>query len=208
MAIIQTESMIRATEINNLVSLLSNIKDKIDEDKVKLKNCLIQLNGVLERYYTYQDTQLHTAEKLKSDILILERKKTNSLSADPRCNVHDIAEDTRSLIDSIIDEIKALGIPKRKEADDHSVNVSVLQNQKQSQHQDVVVSILLEATKDELTGRQRKEILEIVNNSKTPEEARKSIFDKLKEYGEGVSASIVANMLTNPSVWSTIGSLL
>ena len=188
--------------------LLSNIKDKVDEDKVILKNCLIQLNGVLERYYTYQDTQLHTAEKLKSDILILERKKTNSLGADPRCNVHDIAEDTRSLIDSIVDEIKALGIPKRKETDDHSVNVSVSQNQKQSQHQDVIVNILLEAIKDELTGRQRKEIIEIANNSKTPEEARKNIFDKLKEYGEGVSASIVANILTNPNVWSTIGSLL
>ena len=200
--------MLRSTEINNLVLLLSNIKDKVDEDKVILKNCLIQLNGVLERYYTYQDTQLHTAEKLKSDILILERKKTNSLGADPRCNVHDIAEDTRSLIDSIVDEIKALGIPKRKETDDHSVNVSVSQNQKQSQHQDVIVNILLEAIKDELTGRQRKEIIEIANNSKTPEEARKNIFDKLKEYGEGVSASIVANILTNPNVWSTIGSLL
>ena len=200
--------MLRSTEINNLVLLLSNIKDKVDEDKVILKNCLIQCNGVLERYYTYQDTQLHTAEKLKSDILILERKKTNSLGADPRCNVHDIAEDTRSLIDSIVDEIKALGIPKRKETDDHSVNVSVSQNQKQSQHQDVIVNILLEAIKDELTGRQRKEIIEIANNSKTPEEARKNIFDKLKEYGEGVSASIVANILTNPNVWSTIGSLL
>lgn len=101
-----------------------------------------------------------------------------------------------------------MGIPKRKEADSHSVNVSVSQNQKQSQHQDVIVNILLEAIKDELTGRQRKEIIEIAASSKTPEEARKSIFDKLKEYGEGVSASIIANILTNPSVWSTIGSLL
>jgi hypothetical protein len=70
------------------------------------------------------------------------------------------------------------------------------------------VSILLESIKDELTGRQRKEVLEIAKNSATPEEAHKGIWEKLKEFGADVSANIVANILTNPNVWSTLGALL
>ena len=108
----------------------------------------------------------------------------------------------------LFSEVKALGIPTNKPADDHSVNVSVSQNQKQSQHQDVIVNILLDAIKDELTGRQQKEILEIAKNSETPEEARKSIIDKIKGFGDDVAANIIANILTNPSVWSTLGALI
>lgn len=58
MAIVKTPTMQREEEGRNLVTLLSNLKEKVDEDKVNLKNCILQLNGVLERYYTLQDTQL------------------------------------------------------------------------------------------------------------------------------------------------------
>lgn len=208
MAVIKSPTQIREEQARGLISLLIDIKAKIVEDKTILKNALIHLNGVLERFYDYKDTQLRTAEKLKSNILVLERKKCDKITLEPRCNVHDIAEDTISLIDDIISEVKALGIPTKKAIDDHSVNVSVSQNQKQSQHQDFIVNILLDAIKDELTGRQQKEIFEIAKNSDTPEEARIGILDKIKEFGEDVSANIVANLLTNPSVWSIIGSIL
>lgn len=199
--------MLRAEAINNFTTLLYSIKEKVNEDKVNLKNCIIQLNGILERYYNYQNTQLSTAQKLKANILILEKKKCSAINSDARCNIHDIAEDTKTLIDIVICEVKALGIPKRKEAEDHSLNVSVSQTQEQNQHQSVIVNNLLEAVKDELTGKQRKEILEIAKG-KTPEEARKSIYERIKEYGSDISASIVANLLTNSEVWCVLGSLL
>ena len=208
MAIVKTPTMQREEEGKNLITLLSCLKEKVDEDKVNLRNCILHLNGVLERYYTYQDTQLSTADKLKRNIVLLEHKKCDTINSEPRCNVHDIAEDTRSLIDSVISEVKALGIPRKNTSEDHSVNVNVSQNQEQNQHQEVIVKILLEAVKDELTGRQRKEVLEIAKNSATPEEARKGIWEKLKEFGADVSANIVANILTNPNVWSTLGALL
>ena len=212
MALIKSPTQIREEQTHGLISLLNEIKMKVDEDKVNLKNLVVQLNGILERFYDPQDTQLSTANKLKRYILILERKKCESISSDPRCNIHDIAEDTRSLCDSIIAEVKAIGIPIRNSGTDKSVNVNTTvtqsQEQHQNQHQDVIIKILLEAAKDELTGKQRKELLEIAENTKDPQEAHKSIFAKLKGFGEDVAANIVANILTNPQVWQNLGSLL
>ncbi len=212
MAIVKSPTQIREEQAQGLISLLKGIKENVVEEKVNLKNALIQLNGVLERFYDYQDTQFSTADKLKRSILILEKKKCDSLSSEPRCNVHDIAEDTRTLCDTIIAEVKALGIPTRKGLNDKSVNVNTTvtqsQEQRQSQQQDVIVKILLEAAKDELTGKQRKELLAIAEETLDPQEARKSIFTKLKEFGEDVAANIVANIITNPQVWQNIGSLL
>lgn len=211
MGVIKSPTQIREEQTRGLISLLNNIKDNVNEDRVNLKNVVIQLNGVLERFYDPFSTQLSTATKLKNYILILEKKKCSSTS-DTRCNVHDIAEDTISLIDNIVEEVKAVGLPDRKTVNDKSVNVNttVTQNQEQhqSQQQDVVVKILLEAAKDELNGKQRKELLAIVENAENPKEVHKRIVEKLKEFGIDISANIVANVLTNPTVWSSLSSLL
>ena len=139
MAIVKTPTQIREEQTQGLLSLLNDIKSRVDEDKVTLKNVVLQLNGILERFYDSYDTQLVTADKLKRHILILERKKCETLSSEPRCNIHDIAEDARSLCDTIISEVKALGLPTQKNANDKSVNVNttVTQNQEQSQNQDL-----------------------------------------------------------------------
>lgn len=212
MSIVKSPTQIREEQAQGLISLLSEIKSKVDEDKVNLKNCLIQLNGYLERFYDYQNTQLSTADKLKRYILLLEKKKCNSISSEPRCNIHDIAEDTRTLCDTIIAEIKAIGIPTQKTVNDNSVNVNTTvtqsQEQKQNQQQEVIVKILLEAAKDELTGKQRKELLAIAEKTKDPQIAHKRILAKLKEFGEDVAANIVANIMTNPQIWQNLGSLL
>lgn len=89
-----------------------------------------------------------------------------------------------------------------------SQNQKQHQEQNQKQEQDIIVDILLESVKDELTGKQRKELLAIAKAAKDLKEAHKGILEKLKEYGENVSASIVANILTNPDVMTTLGSLL
>lgn len=212
MAIVKSPTQIREEQEHGVISLLTDIKKKIDEDIVNLKNVLIQLNGILERFYNPQDTQLTTADKLKRYILILEKKKCNAISSEPRCNVHDIAVDTITLCDTIIAEIKALGIPTRKSVNDNSVNVHTnvtqSQDQKQSQRQEVIIKILIEAVKDELTGKQRKELLEITKETMDPKEAHKSILNKLKEFGKGVSANIIANIMTNPLVWQNLGTLV
>lgn len=211
MAVIKSPTQIREEQERGLISLLNDIKATVDEDKVNLKNALVHLNGILERFYDYKDTQLRTAEQLKSYILILERKKSSSTS-DPRCNVYDIAEDTKVLIDNIVAEVKALGLPERKTTLDKSVNVNTTVSQNQEQHQnqkqDIIVKILLEAVKDELTGKQWKELLAVAKETKDPKMTRKNIMEKIKGFGDNVAANIVANIFTNPEVWQCLGSLM
>lgn len=82
-----------------------------------------------------------------------------------------------------------------------NINVNQHQSQHQNQNQDQVVGIFLEAIKDEITGKQLKELKSIVNDEPNPEKARSKILDKVKSWGESISASILANIITNPTIW-------
>lgn len=82
--------------------------------------------------------------------------------------------------------------------------VTVQQNQhvEQSQSQEIAINIFLESIKDELTGKQIKEIKAIVTEEPEPEKAKSKIIEKLKGFGENVLSNIVANVITNPTIWS------
>lgn len=82
------------------------------------------------------------------------------------------------------------------------LNVNQTQSQTQSQEQKIVVDVFLEAIKDELTGKQFRELKDIAKDEIDPKKARNKILDKIKSWGEGISESIVANIITNPNVWS------
>ena len=62
--------------------------------------------------------------------------------------------------------------------------------------------LFLEAIKDDLTGRQIREIKDVISESGSDKEkARDGIIEKLKSFGSDVAANIVANILTNPIIW-------
>lgn len=205
MGVIKSPTQIREEQTRGLISLLNNIKDNVDEDRVNLKNVVIQLNGVLERFYDSFSTQLSTATKLKNYILILEKKKCSSTS-DTRCNVHDIAEDTISLIDAVVEEVKTVGLPDRKTACDKSVNVNttVTQNQEQSQKQSQEVNLLVDLLKNSLAPYQLEELKEVAKSDMPTSEKRQTLMDKILSFGSNVGASVLANILTNPAVYSCL----
>lgn len=62
--------------------------------------------------------------------------------------------------------------------------------------------MFLDAIKDDLTGRQIKELKEVVIKTDNDlEKARPRIVEKLKSFGADVASNIVANILTNPTIW-------
>lgn len=71
----------------------------------------------------------------------------------------------------------------------------------QSQNQSQTVQIFFEAIKDELTGKQQKELKSIVDEDLEPETKRTKIIDKIKSFGIDTLSNIVANIATNPAVW-------
>ena len=79
------------------------------------------------------------------------------------------------------------------------VEVNNIQSQQQSQTFQLIVDII----NDELTGRQQKELKDIIASKADAETKRKSIFDKIKSFGTDVASNIVANILTNPSIYGS-----
>ena len=196
---------------NNIIAILDHKRDLVEEDRDTLASVIIGLQNLLERYYTKDNAFVKQAEVLHSYIIALQSSKKDQYPLYTRCNTKDIAFDLKALIDAVKDEIATVGLPnspKTNVSKGIQITNNLNQSQTQSQEQNVIAKILLEAVKDELTGKQRKELLAIAQESKDPQEAHKGIKEKLKEYGESVSASIVANILTNPDVWATLGSLL
>lgn len=80
-------------------------------------------------------------------------------------------------------------------------NVNNTNSQSQNQEQSLAIDMFLEAIKDDLTGKQIKELREVLAASGNDEEkARSGIIEKLKSFGSDVAANIVANILTNPII--------
>lgn len=112
-------------------------------------------------------------------------------------------DDFRKELLSNIDMAKSVCLSKR---DGFSSNqfftISNNNQQEQNQTQSLAINLFLEAIKDDLTGRQVKELKKVIaKSSSDKEKARDGIIAKLKSFGDNVAANIVANILTNPVIW-------
>lgn len=77
--------------------------------------------------------------------------------------------------------------------------------QSQSQEQALAIHLFIEAIKDDLTGRQIKELKEIVAEADNDlQKARPNILTKLKEFGVDVISNVLTNVLTNPTIWTLL----
>lgn len=102
--------------------------------------------------------------------------------------------------------IPVLPISDNKHAADKLININVNQSQSQSQEQlqIMAIHIFTEAIKDELTGKQIKEIKEIFKEEPDAKKAYPKIFDKIKSFGSDVASNVLANILTNPAIWGNL----
>ena len=91
---------------------------------------------------------------------------------------------------------------KNKDAINVITTINNSNSQSQSQEQSLAVKLFIEAIKDDLTGRQIKELKAVVKEADNDlQKARPGILAKLKEFGTDVVSNIVANILTNPIIW-------
>ena len=89
-----------------------------------------------------------------------------------------------------------------REAINVTTNINNSNSQTQNQQQSLAIDLILNVIKDDLTGRQIKELKEVVIESDNDlEKARPGVVEKLKSFGADVASNIVANILTNPTIW-------
>ena len=81
------------------------------------------------------------------------------------------------------------------------INNSNSQSQEQSQN----IDFLIKSIEDASTISQLKELRQIVNEEKGDlEKAKPKLMEKIKSFGSNLASNIVANILTNPVIWSSI----
>ena len=68
--------------------------------------------------------------------------------------------------------------------------------------QQIVLNLFTEAEKEEITGKEYKELKEILKNyEREPEKTTSKIKEKLKKMGGDVLTNIITNILTNPNIY-------
>lgn len=91
---------------------------------------------------------------------------------------------------------------KKEVGEGVNITINNTNSQSQNQEQSLAVELFIEAIKDDLTGRQIKELKSVVAEADNDlQKARSGILAKLKEFGANVASNIVANLLTNPMIW-------
>lgn len=76
-------------------------------------------------------------------------------------------------------------------------------NNTQNNTQQVTVNLFLEAIKDELKGKDLKEVKEILKDIEAePEKTKTKLIQKIKGFGGDVLSNIIANILTNPTIYN------
>ena len=78
------------------------------------------------------------------------------------------------------------------------------QYQNQEQIQSIAINFFIEAIKEELNGRQIKEIKDIFTNEPDSQKAKIKLLDRIKSFGSDVASNVLANILTNPAIWGNL----
>ena len=113
-----------------------------------------------------------------------------------------------ALLPTIIPDSRTTQITEKKGRGREAINVTTTINntnsQAQNQAQTIAVELFLEAIKDDLTGRQIKELKEVVAASTGDlQKAKPGIIEKLKSFGADITSNVVANLITNPAIWAS-----
>jgi len=114
-----------------------------------------------------------------------------------------ISPDNHRVILGVLKAIKLLPDEPATSIDDkrsatNNINITNTQNVSQQ----LSINLFLDAVKEEITGKQLREIKEILKAFEEPEEKRSKILEKIKGFGGDVLSNIVANILTNPTIYN------
>ena len=199
-----------------LESLIEEQKTRITQLKYEID----PLGGLDSVYYYYDDNDsyqkwLAIAKRYigitfpnDKDVAKFEDISQEELEPEQQKKLLAILEAFASL-PIIIPDSRITQIAEKKGRGREAINVTTTINntntQSQNQAQTIAIELFLEAIKDDLTGRQIKELQEVVTASNGDlQKARSGIIEKLKSFGANVASNIVANLITNPAIWNSL----
>ena len=185
---------------DNILKILRDINESLDEEsRDVVLSSTTQTQSILERFYSVKSPYFIDLARIRTDLMII--CKYGADKAPIGAGLSKIKLLYHRLLETMINEISLLGIPSSSDIKiDRSINLSVNQNQEQTQQ----LNLTLDIIKDEITGNQYKELIEIIKSSQNQQKTKPEIIKKLKEFGEDVCIKVVTNILTSPTLLETL----
>jgi hypothetical protein len=156
--------------------------------------------SICQRFYNKESAFQKDLEYVRGQLGLMMMMKSDK--GQMGMTLEKLKEFYNRLLNSIISEVKSVGFPSKNDFKvDKSVNVNVHQNQSQTME----INFVVDAIKDELTGKQLKELKEIIKSEPDPKKAKSKTLEKIKEFGINVTSGIVSSIISNPTIWTMIG---
>lgn len=190
--------------------------ERLIEEGQYFNNLFVFNKGQVMDYYTFpKETDLQHKEWLEEIRLWTKNHYSSeyeNIESLIRSTYH---HKTPSLHDTLLSHLKAMAKypqkkvvmkeEKKETSGGHVFNITQTQSQEQkqeqSQTQKMLQEVFSEAIKDELTGKQQKEIQAILEeHNDNIEEVKPKLLEKLASFGTNVLAGVVGNILTNPAM--------
>lgn len=192
-------------EKENVIKRLNDII--IETVDLAPENILLNIRSAIsilqEIGYTPTNAHIIELKNIKRSFESIENKKKIGIKFDTK-SPENFKNQFLAEIREIIKGVESIGLPKPK-IDKMSavINNNNNMSQSQKQTQEIAITIFLESIKDELTGRQIKEIKEIMDQEDDINQAKPKIIEKLKSFGGDVLSNVIANIITNPTIWAS-----
>ena len=184
-------------DVQKFVTALEDLENPDFKDKYELESWKTNVRNILNRLPNQGVNEIEALNKI-------EYKITHNFLGDSTHNLPNLNKQAHDFIIGIINNLMNFGLPqskaekkRAKKAKHFNINV----NQNQSQSQTVNINIIWEAIKDELTGKQVKEVEEILQSDEKPEIKKNMMLEKIKSFGSDVASNIIAGIITNPALW-------
>lgn len=177
------------TEGESLTSSLSFVPAR--EGVIRIGNPVYRTNQV-EKYQNWQSSVLRFIKSYYSSDIDEVKEALKRLSPDNH----------RKIL-GILNAIKLF--PEEPEANSTSRNpeTNITIHNTQNNTQTVVFNLIVEAIKDEINGKELRELKDLLKEyEKEPTKDKSKLIDKIKGFGSDVLTNMIANILTNPSIYS------
>jgi len=180
---------------------LDNLQAKISSgDATEVDNQLY----LLERFVDRNFPNSAYYGRLKEAKHYINYSKSNGCDS-TKTTLYNAKTTTLAIIEALIEEIENFGIPIKNEMKtDKSINIHNNNNNNITQNQTLNLDTFKEVLKENLTGKQFTELEAIVAEDKTLSVAAPKILDKIKSFGGDVASNVLAGLITNPQIFSSL----
>jgi hypothetical protein len=180
---------------NQSIEIIRAQIEKLKSDNFNFKSWVLATDNYLKTIWgenTPKSQQLHSVYNTISVAIIGITEK----------DIEEFKIQWEELLNSYIIELENFEIPepiKKQPLNNINVTVSQNQTQEQKQKQSIEIELIVNAIKEELTGKQFKELESIIREPESSSKIKK-IVDKLLSFGSDVAAGILGNILANPQI--------